>query len=170
MLKIALGTASNFKIKTVKEIAKEIGIKVDLIPVSVDSSVSDQPLKLVETKKGSVNRAKEALKEAKGSEVGLGIEVGYEKIRGKYFIHAWASIADRHGNIYSEQSSTLELSKHFQKIIKSNDYVGHHVEDYSKKHKRKEWRYFAETFRSREPFLKESVRNVLLRYCFRDEY
>ena len=170
MIKIALGTTSDFKINAIKEIVEESGIEIDLAPVDVDSSVSEQPLRLVETRNGSINRAMEALKKREDAEAGLGIEVGYEPIDGMFFMHAWASIVDQDGKVYSEQSSTLELPKRFQELIKENKMIGDYVQDYAKKYDSKEWKYFTETFRFREPFLKESARNVLLRYCLRDEY
>ena len=108
----------------------------------------------------------------KDSDIGLGIEVGYEPIDGILCMHGVTSIVDREGNIYSEQSSTLELPKYFHKYLHDHedDGVGFHVNDYKNISDDKSWKYFAEIIQYREPFIRESARNALLRYIYRDEY
>jgi len=79
MIKIAVGTMSELKLKFMKNVSGDIGLDVEFVPAKVPSSVSEQPITDEETKSGSINRAKLALKEVKDVQVGLGIEVGYHK-------------------------------------------------------------------------------------------
>jgi len=170
MLKIALGTTSEIKGKFIKEVLDEIGISAEVFPVEVDSDVSSQPAKTNETKQGSLNRAKEALNKIGNADIGLGIEFGYEPKNGALFMHAWSTIIDHRNVVFSEQSSTLELPKHFVDLLKKEEEIGLSVRDFQKRNESKEWQYFAGVIRYREPFIKESSRNVLLRYHFRNEY
>ena len=172
MLKIALGTTSQPKIAFLKSVLADIGIAAEIFPVSSDSGVTHQPRTEKEAKLGSVNRAKTALAQVPEADIGLGIEVGYEPIDGTLFMHGWTTIADRDGTTYSEQSSTLELPKYFHQFLHDHedDGVGFHVQEYKEKHGDNTWKAFAEIIQYREPFIKESIRNALLRYYFRDEY
>ena len=74
MINLALGTTSKQKIGYVKEIICEIELDLIITPIDVSSEVSEQPTTEEETKKGSINRAKNAIKEIKKADWGLGIE------------------------------------------------------------------------------------------------
>ena len=76
---IAIGTTSPQKISYLKEVLRDFKIKAVITSVEVKSEVSDQPVTSGETKKGSIKRAKNALKEIKNADFSLGIEVGYHK-------------------------------------------------------------------------------------------
>lgn len=172
MLKIALGTTSEWKIRAVKTILSEISCKAKIITVEADSEVNFQPRTEKETQQGSINRAKNALAKVPQADFALGIEVGYEPINNKYYMHGVSSIVDCTGVTVSEQSSTLELPKYFYKYLHDHEEggVGFHVEEYENLSNDPAWKYFTQTIRYREPFIKESARNALLRYIFREEY
>lgn len=170
MLKIAVGTTSKWKIGALNEVLDEIKVKAELLPFEVETSVLSQPRNEKETKIGSINRAREALLLADNAEIGLGIEFGYEPVGPTYIMHAWATIIDKDENIYSEQSSTLELPKFFYQYLQDNDEVGYHVGEFKDQRSDEAWTYFSEVIQYRLPFIKESARNVLLRYYYRKEY
>ena len=172
MLNIAVGTTSKAKLEILNSILLETDIKADIAFFDVTSGITHQPRTEKETKQGSINRARNALKLSKHSDIGLGIEVGYEPIDGILYMHGVTSIVDREDNVYSEQSSTLELPRYFHKYLHDHedDGVGFHVEDYKTKLADKSWKYFAEIIQYREPFIRESARNTLLRYYYREEY
>ncbi|MEI6266341.1 MAG: DUF84 family protein [bacterium] len=172
MVKIAVGTTSKAKLRILDCILLEADIKADITSFDVASGVTHQPRTEKETKQGSINRATNALKLCEDSDIGLGIEVGYEPIDGILYMHGVTSIIDQAGNIYSEQSSILELPKYFHKYLHDHedDGVGFHVNDYKNLSDDKSWKYFAEIIQYREPFIRESARNALLRYIFRGEY
>ena len=95
-LRIALGSASSQKVGYLREVLAEIGIKAEIIPKEVKSGVSEQPLCEAETKKGAINRAKEALRQTPEADFGLGMEVGYHLNKeGKYEMFCCASIVDK---------------------------------------------------------------------------
>ena len=119
-LTIAVGTISPQKITYLKEVLKELGIKAVIKPVEVKSEVSDQPTTSNETKKGAINRAKNALREIKNADFSLGIEVGYHKILKinlKCFVGQPLLISK---NIkYLKQSHRFLLPEYHQKILSS---------------------------------------------------
>jgi len=78
-LTIAVGTTSLQKISYLKEVLKELKIKSIIKSVEVKSEVSNQPITSSETKTGSINRAKNALRKIENVDFALGIEVGYQK-------------------------------------------------------------------------------------------
>lgn len=172
MLKIALGTTSKWKIGAVDSTLSEISYEAEIMPIEADSEVTFQPRTERETQNGSINRAKNALAKVPQADFAIGIEVGYEPVGGKYFMHGVSSIVDRDGVVVSEQSSTLELPKFFYSYLHDHeeDGVGFHVEEFENLYNNPTWKYFAQVIRYREPFIKESVRNVLLRYIFREKY
>ena len=78
IMKIAVGTTSNQKLGYLQEILDEFEIKATLIPLDVPSEISEQPISLLETKQGSINRAKNAFEKCNNADFALGIEVGYQ--------------------------------------------------------------------------------------------
>lgn len=170
MLRIAFGTTSRWKNRALREALDEIGIRARVSTRAVPSGVDPQPKKKSETKAGSINRAHAALALVPQAEIGIGVEFGYKPHENDFFMHAWATIVDRTGQTYSEQSSTLELPDHFVEALSRGREVADLVEKYHTKSKDPAWKYFGGIIRNRFPFLKEAVRNVLLRYHFRDEY
>jgi len=171
-VKIAIGTTSEIKSTYFQDVLDSLNIKAKVFPVNTNSGVTYQPRTEKETKLGSINRAKSALEQLPDTEIGVGIEVGYEPINGKMYMHGWTSVVDSEGNTYSEQSSTIELPKYFLGYLHDHeeDGVGYHVQDYKILHNDPVWRHFTEIFQYREPFIKESSRNAILRYIFRKEY
>jgi len=164
-LRIALGTTSLQKIGYLREVLEEIGITAEIIPQEVKSGVSEQPLSEAETKKGSLNRAKEALKQAPEADFGLGIEVGYQPNKeGQYEIFCSASVVDRNNFSLSCFSSRFLLPSFYQKILREGKYLGEFVREYKKGINEPVANYVREFIRGRKPLISEAVRNVLLIY------
>lgn len=162
---IALGTLSEKKIKLIKEVLTEIGLDAELIPTDVESQVSEQPLSEKETLQGSINRAKNALSKVKNADFSLAIEVGYHlNSKREYEILGFATIIDNSGNQTSSISSKLVLSQFWQEKLKQNLPLGKFVKTYFEENPNPTAQYITEITKSRAPFIKESVRNVLLAY------
>ncbi len=167
---IALGSTYEQKINYLKEVLTELGIKATIIPVEVESGISSQPLTSKETKQGSINRAKEALKKV-SADLGIGIEVGYHKNSfDKYEILCWATIIDKEKNQISTRSHTLLLPKFHQNILRKNKYLGDHVKDYLKTSNDKIIQEIGIIIRDRKPFITNALHNALIRYLKREEF
>lgn len=166
ILKIAIGTKSNYKVNAIKKVLYEMDLDFDAVFDKADSGVSDQPQKEGETRQGSINRAVNILKQYPDSDFGIGVEFGYEPIDGKYHMICYASIATKDNKVFTEASSTLELAKPlinalhtgvdvddtFDLILDklSTDEVSRKYLDFIKKRK----------------VIYECLENVLLRYVF----
>ena len=170
-LVLAVGTVSEQKIGYVKELISEIGLSIKLVPVDVQSGVSSQPLTEEETKKGSINRAKQALENVPSADCGIGIEVGYHKNKkGNYEIFCYSSIIDKDSKILSCSSNRFLMPKFHQDKIKNNLPLGKHVRDYFQRDNHPATQYIAELLRGRKQFIVESVRNALLFYLKKEEF
>jgi inosine/xanthosine triphosphatase len=76
---IAIGTTNTAKVQALEEVLKGYSIfenTVQIIPFSVPSGVSDQPLSLQETIEGAKNRAKNSFIGCDSCSYGFGIESG----------------------------------------------------------------------------------------------
>jgi len=164
-LKIAVGTLSSQKIEYLKEVLDEIGIKANILPQKAKSGVSNQPVSEDETLKGSVNRAKEALKLHPTASFGLGIEVGYHPDKdGNYEMFCCTSIFDKNNFIRSCFSSKFLLPEFHQKILKKGKYLGEFVRKYKKEVNEPLINYVRELVKDRKPLIIEATRNALLSY------
>lgn len=166
MLKIALGTKSNYKVNAVKKALGELEIEATIFPVEVETGVSEQPKKAGETIIGSINRAKTALAVIPDAEIGLGIEFGYDPFGTEYRMICWASIVDNDGLEISEHSSSLQLPKKLKEALESDISVDSALEDfYGLLPKGEASRHMIEYVRKRK-IIYECVKNVMLRYIF----
>lgn len=164
-MKIALGTASLQKIGYLREVLAEIGIKAEIIPKEVKSGVSEQPLCEAETKKGSINRAKEALRQTPEADFGLGMEVGYHLNKeGKYEMFCCASVVDKNSFAQSCFSSRFLLPCFYQEILEEGKYLGEFVREYKREINEPVTNYVRELVRGRKPLISEAARNILLAY------
>lgn len=170
-LTIAVGTTSNQKISYLKEVLKELGVKATIKSIDVKSEVSEQPITSSETKKGSINRAKNALKEIKDIDFSLGIEIGYHKyLKNKYEIFCWVTIIDKQGHQISGQSHTFLLPEYHQNILTEGKYLGDNLDGYSKKIRNSVDIYMEDILRSRKPFIVGALKDVLVRYFKKEDY
>ena len=162
---ITVGTNSISKIAYLKESLKELGIKAELMPIEVDSGISDQPLSELETKRGSINRARNALGKYQTADLSMGIEVGYQLDEaGNYEMLCCATIEDKYGRLVSANSHKLLLPDFHQKVLKDGndlgDYVHQFLEDYLDLHSQQ----IGEDIKNRKAFIKTAVKSVLNQY------
>ena len=83
MKNIFLGTTSQAKSDIVKSL---LGENYNIIPINVDSGVTDQPLDEDMTVQGAVTRAKRAIDSDQSYEFSVGLEGGLTKINGLYYL------------------------------------------------------------------------------------
>jgi inosine/xanthosine triphosphatase len=170
-LTIAVGGTSVPKINYLKEVLKEFGVKSSIKSIEVKSGVSDQPTTSNETKKGSINRAKGALKKINDADFSLGIEVGYHKsIKNKYEMFCWVTVIDKYKHQISGQSHKFLLPEYHQKILNSGKDLGSNLDGYSKKNNNSIDEYIENIIRHRKPFIVGALKDVLVRYFKKEDY
>ena len=165
---IALGTTSEQKLSYLKEVLDEIGIQAEIHPIEVESKVSGQPTTEAETKKGSLNRAKSALKKIPKADIGLGIEVGYNIKKGKYCVFCYASIIDKENIKISAKSHEFPLPDFHDNKIKTNQHLHEHYDEYISSQNDQIKKFIGEIIRNRKPFITEACKSALLQYFIDD--
>lgn len=117
-MKVAVGSTNPVKIQAVKEVFKEVfGKKVEIISVKADSGVSTQPFK-ENMIKGSMNRAKKALK-LTDADFGVGIESGVMIFGEKWYNLGFITIVDKKGNIGTGTSGWFECPSSILKELEN---------------------------------------------------
>lgn len=130
-MKIFVGSTNPVKIAAVKKAAETIWKTVIVRVVETESGVSAQPMSDTETKTGSINRAKNALKDnTKKSEknnhvLGIGLEGGvYETENGEMWNTVWVSIIDKNENTVSVNGSRFLIPKNIAEGIRNGEEMG----------------------------------------------
>jgi len=103
----AVGTQNQVKIQSVEDVARQFWPKVEVVGVKASSGVEDQPKTNRETRKGAVNRAKDALKKFPKADFGVGLESGIEFRKDGLWTFGWVAIVDRKGK--SGLAKTVEF-------------------------------------------------------------
>jgi non-canonical (house-cleaning) NTP pyrophosphatase len=143
----------------------ELDVHAELIPVEVESEISEQPLTSEETKNGSINRTKNAFLKCKDADIAIGMEVGYHPNRDKnYEIFCYATLIGKNGELLSVESHRLLLPDFHQKILKDNKYLGEYVRKYLNENPDEYSQKVGEDIRSRKSFIKASIKAVLSEY------
>ena len=165
-MKIAIGTASNYKVNAIKRAFYNLNFEFESVFGKADSEVSEAPCKPGETKQGSINRAKNILKAFPDSDLGIGVEFGYEPIEDRYHMVCWASIVTKDGEIFSEQSSTLELPKSLVEALKNDIDIDASLDTVREKigstHTGRKYMDYI----NKRDVIYECTNNVMLRYLF----
>lgn len=169
-IKIAIGTNSAYKLNFIKKVMYDLDFSFETVNANVDSGVSSQPCKVGETKLGSINRAKNVLQKFQDSDIGIGVEFGYEPDSGSYKMVCWASIYTKDGEIFSEQSSTLELPKQQKDILESGIEVGDKINEYVDSLGFSEVRNRFSDIILKKRLIEECVMNVMIRYLLKELY
>lgn len=173
ILKIAVGTTSEPKLKYLKEVLKELKVKAKLFSVEVQSGVSEQPNTTEETERGSINRAARASEKVEGSDFAMGIEVGYHRNKNaEYEMFCWVTIIDKDGYQISNQSHRFLLPKYYQKVLDNGLFVNEHLNGYleNKKSAPQTRKHIDEIVRHRKPFIENAIKNALIRYLNREDF
>lgn len=169
VMKIAIATNSSYKLHAILKALYELDFEFEYTNDKADSGVSEQPMQQGETKQGSINRAKNILYKFPESDLGLGVEFGYEPIDGKYHMVCWASIITKEGKIFSEQSSTLELPKILVDSLLSDISVDTKLEDLFLKLKDIHTNRIYKDYIKKRRVIYECTTNVALRYILDSE-
>lgn len=164
-MKIALGTVSIQKKEFLEEVLTELGISADIKTIDVKSGVSNQPVSNRETKQGSLNRARKALRLFPDADFALGIEIGYHpNQQGNYRMFCWTSLVDKNGKRISVRSHQLLLPFFHQQILKENKFLGDYVRQFLIENSDPLSQHIGVIIKDRKPFIQTSVKLVLLNY------
>jgi len=95
VVRIAVGSTNVIKTEAVRTVMEKVYGNVIIIPVDVESGVSEQPKEL-ETRTGAINRAKAALGDC---DLSVGIEAGVFETDDGLYDFQYCAICDKNGKI-----------------------------------------------------------------------
>lgn len=118
-LKIAVASFNPVKLEAVKSAFSTQFPQADLevIPVSVSSGVSDQPLTDAETRQGARNRVENARQAVTDADYWVGLEGGVESLGRQLMAMAWMAVGDASGSIHEARSPNLPLPPGVQRLM-----------------------------------------------------
>lgn len=90
---------------------------LQMIPVSVDSGVADQPTSDEETRRGAKNRAARARECDPDADFWVGLEGGIEVFDEQLMAFAWMTILGSNGQLRSARSATLPLPPAIRELV-----------------------------------------------------
>lgn len=111
MLKVYLGTTNTAKVTAVRNVLEPLGLEI--IPMAVNSLVSDQPKTDEETIKGATNRA--LALPTDGLRVGL--EAGVELLDGDLFLTNYGVLIDQNNHVYKAGGTRITLPNEVKHAI-----------------------------------------------------
>lgn len=92
-------------------------VGLELIPVDIQSGVSEQPDGDQETRQGSRNRVEEAWRAHPDADFWVGLEGGVDTIDDQLMAFAWMAIRGRNGKISEARTVTLPLPPAVQELV-----------------------------------------------------
>ena len=92
-------------------------VSLQMMPVSVESGVADQPTSDAETRRGANNRAANAREHSPAADFWVGLEGGIEVIEEQLLAFAWMTILSNAGKSSSARSATLPLPPAVRKLV-----------------------------------------------------
>ncbi len=125
-VKVVVASLNPVKIRAVEEAFKtQFGHPdMDLIPISVDSGVGDQPMSDEETLRGARSRVRNARAEYPGADYWVGLEGGLDTFDGRLMAFAWMAVQGCRGDISESRSPTLPLPPAVQQLLESGLELG----------------------------------------------
>jgi inosine/xanthosine triphosphatase len=118
-MKIVVTSHNPVKIEAVEQAFKSQFPKheIELIPMGVDSGVSDQPMSDQETRQGARNRVENAKLKTPDADFWVGLEGGLDFFDGHLMAFAWMVIAGSENRISETRSATLPLPPQVQTLV-----------------------------------------------------
>jgi len=124
MIIVAVGSTNPAKIRAATNaFQKAFAGQIRLVPLQVESGVSDQPKTDKEAFQGALNRAKNAQRKIK-ADYGVGIEGGIQKHKYGVFSNAWIAVVDKQGKVGRGTSARFQLPNKIIRQMASGDELG----------------------------------------------
>lgn len=124
-MKIIVASTNPVKKNAVKEaFAVSLSDGLEILGISVDSGVSDQPMDDKETYIGAKNRAENAKKNEPEADFWVGIEGGLEKTTEGLASFTWVYIIAKNGRIGHGKTGTFFLPNEVEKLIDQGKELG----------------------------------------------
>ncbi len=125
VIRIAVGSVNRVKVEAVRTVMERVFGNVIIKPVEVSSGVSDQP-KGMETRKGAVNRACEALQ---NNDIAVGIEAGVFETEDGLYDFQYCAVVDKEGTMTIGVGPGFRYPDDISELVRKGMTVGEAVHD-----------------------------------------
>lgn len=126
-MKVAVGSTNPTKITAVKNV---LGSQIELLPLEVPSSVSEQPFGDEETVAGAINRAKACFVK-NNIDFAIGLEGGVIETRYGLMIINWGALVDEEGNEYIASGVRALLPNEIANAVRQGKTLGQAMDMYT---------------------------------------
>lgn len=123
-MKIAVGSTNPVKIEAVRLACADHFPNLEVVGVEVKSGVSAQPRSDGETKRGAINRSKQALLAIPDATLGVGLEGGVHKQRNSLVSTNWCVVVDQRGNLFLASGARFSIPEHIAQPINAGGEMG----------------------------------------------
>ncbi|MCC7432852.1 inosine/xanthosine triphosphatase [Candidatus Peregrinibacteria bacterium] len=127
MKKLVIASKNPVKLSAVKNGFQKIfpNDSFDLIGISVESGVPDQPMGDEETYQGALNRVNAATKLHPEADYCIGLEGGLEEHQGQMMASAWICIKSKTGKLGRGRTGSFILPEKITELVKAGKELGH---------------------------------------------
>ena len=134
-MKVVLGSINEDKREIVEKALKEVHLDSEVLTVKVNSGITDQPLDGETTKKGAINRAREAKKLVQKTDFWLGLEGGLVECGKRLYLITYACLIDLNGKEFIGKGDEIGLPDEVSEKIRKGGWFGMVIREYAKDHK-----------------------------------
>jgi inosine/xanthosine triphosphatase len=128
MVKIAIGSKNPAKVQAVNNVFQD----AEILSLSVESGVSEQPFSDDETIEGAVNRAKNCLIHSH-ADMGIGLEGGVVQTKQGLFLCNWGAMVTRDSIIWIAGGARILLPDSVATRLINGEELGPVMDDFTKK-------------------------------------
>lgn len=133
-MKIIVGSQNRDKLKIVKDALTELHLKAEVEGVKIRSGIAGQPLDKKATKKGAVNRAKDAREKVPDADFWVGLEGGLHDYGEGYHLVTIACLIDKSGKDFIGEGEEIHLPISVSQKVKNGEWFGDAIREYAKGH------------------------------------
>lgn len=134
LMKVVLGSKNSDKIKILKNALEEIHLGTEVVGIEADSEITSQPLDKETTKKGAINRTRNAKKEIPDADFWFGLEGGLHDYGEGYHLVTYACLISRNGDEFIGEGEEIHLPEEVSERVKKGEWFGKVIRDYAKDH------------------------------------
>jgi inosine/xanthosine triphosphatase len=173
MIKVAVGSKNNVKIKAVENIFKKVFGNIEIQGIEVDSGVSHTPSSWDEIAQGAISRAKTSLQEI-SADFGVGLEGGYEKTKFGVFMTGAVAIVDKNGKLGISKGKGILLPTKVVEKLEHGQELGDIMDELQGvENTKQKWGavgFFTKNYSNRQESFESAVLYALARFLRKELY
>ncbi|MCA9935242.1 MAG: inosine/xanthosine triphosphatase [Ardenticatenaceae bacterium] len=127
-MRIAVGSTNPVKVAAVRDMALRHWPEAEVVPLAVETGVSEMPMSDAESLAGARNRAR-AARAAANADLGVGLEGGVNPEEIGLVLHGWVVVVDGNGRTGIGGAGRLPLPEAIAKRVLAGEELGPVMDD-----------------------------------------